>query len=111
MENINKGIAFTRTIPQNKWDRGKYFEMYENQHKEALERLEKFNNEMKMTKQKFIDNGVSVIEIENWKFGQTNEHIQLLERVIETKKRLEWLDKGLRELTYEKIRLLESMIL
>jgi hypothetical protein len=111
MENINKGIAFTRNVPQNKWDRAKYFEIYENRYKEALERLDKFKSEMKMNEQKFIERGVAEIEIENWKFGQTNEHIQLLERVIEAKKHIEWLNKGLRELTYEKITLLEAKAL
>ncbi len=110
MEDLNKGIALTQSIPQNKWDRGKYTEMYETQYKEALERLEKFKRDGQETEKKFVSRGVSEIEIENWKFGRTNEYIQLLERVIQYKKQIEWMDRGLRQLTWDKIHLLESMI-
>ena len=110
MENINKGIKFTQGVPQNKWDRGKYMEMYETQYKEALERLEKFRQDGQETEQKFISRGVPELEIENWKFGRTNQHIQLLENVINIKKQIDWMDRGLRGLIYDKIHLLESMI-
>jgi hypothetical protein len=110
MEDLNKGIAFTRNVPQNKWDRGKYSEIYENQHKEALDRLEQFKSASEAHKRNLIAHGVPQIEIDDWKFGQTNEYIQLLERAVQTKKQVEWMDKGLRALTYEKIRLLENRI-
>jgi flagellar biosynthesis chaperone FliJ len=110
MEDLNKGIKFTQGVPQNKWDRGKYMEMYETQYKEALERLEKFKRDGQEMEQKLVSHGASEIEIENWKFGRTNEYIQLLERVIQYKKQIEWMDRGLRQLTWDKIHLLESMI-
>ena len=110
MENLTKGIAFTRGIPQNKWDRGKYSEMYENNYQEALGRIEKFKQDGSEMEQKMISRGVSEIEIENWKFSRTTEYIQLLEAAIQCKKQIEWMDRGLRQLILDKIHLLESMI-
>lgn len=110
MENLNKGIKFTRGIPQNKWDHGKYMEMMEYNYQETLKRLEKFKQEGSETELKFKVRGVPEIEIENWKFGRTNEYIQLLEAVIQSKQQIEWAKTGLRQLIQDKINLLESMI-
>ena len=109
MEELNKAIKFTRGVPLDRWDSEKYMEMYENNHKETLKRLEKFKQDASEKEQKFKTLGVSEFEIENWRFGQSNEHIQLLERVIESKKQIEWLKRGLRQLIKDKISLLESM--
>jgi len=110
MEELNKGIAFTRNIPQNKWDRGKYMEMYENNYKEAITRIEKFKKETEAQEQKFISRGASETDIDDWKFGRTNEYIQLLERAAQCKKQIEWMDPGWRKLNFDKIHLLESRI-
>jgi hypothetical protein len=106
MEELNKGIAFTRGIPLDRWDSN----AYENKYQEALKRLEKFKQDASEKEQKFISLGVSTFETENWKYGQTNEHIQLLERVIDSKKQIDWLKRGLRQLIKDKISLLESTI-
>lgn len=110
MEELNKGIAFTKNIPQNKWDRGKYMEMYENNYQEALARIEKFKEETDVQEQKLISRGASETAIDDWKFGRTNEYIQILERAAQYKKQIEWMDRGLRQLILDKIHLLESMI-
>jgi hypothetical protein len=110
MEELNKGITFTRGVPLDRWDSDAYMRLYENQYQEALKRLEKFKQDASEKEQKFISLGVSTFEIENWKYGQTNEHIQLLERVIDSKKQIDWLKRGLRQLIKDKISLLESMI-
>jgi len=110
MENLNKAIQFTRGIPQNKWDQGKYLEIYEKQHQELLERLERFRKEGLENEEKWRARGVPEFEIENWKFGRTNEYIQLLEAVIQSKQQIEWAKIGLRQLIQDKISLLESMI-
>ena len=110
METLNKGIAFTRNIPLNKWDQGKALETMEHNYQETLKRLEKFKQDDSEMEQKFKDRGVPEIEIENWKFGRTNEYIQLLENVIQSKQQIEWVKRGLRRLIQDKISLLESMI-
>jgi hypothetical protein len=106
MEELNKGITFARGVPLDRWDSN----AYENQYQEALKRLEKFKQDASEKEQKFISLGVSNFEIENWKYGLSNEHIQLLERVIDSKKQIDWLKRGLRQLIKDKISLLESMI-
>lgn len=110
MDELNKAIQFTRGVPLDRWDSNAYMGMYENNHKETLKRLEKFKQDASETEQKFKTLGVSEIEIENWRFGLANQHIQLLEAVIESKKQIEWLKRGLRQLIRDKISLLESMI-
>ena len=110
MDDLNKGIRFVQSIPQNKWDLGKYKEMYETQYKEALDRLAKFQQDGQETEITFVSRGVSDVEIETWKLGRTNEHIQLLERIVQCKKQIAWLDRGLKGLIQDKIHMLESMI-
>jgi hypothetical protein len=110
MEELDKGIKFTRGVPLDRWDSNAYMQLYENQYQEALKRLEKFKQDASEKEQKFISLGVSNFEIENWKYGLSNEHIQLLERVIDSKKQIYWLRIGLRQLIKDKISLLESMI-
>jgi len=110
MEELNNAIAFARNIPLNTWDYGKYLESYETQHREALKRLEKFLQDGSEMEQKLVSRGATEADVEDWKFGRTNEHIQLLERVINAKKHIEWIKRGLKQLIRDKIQLLESML-
>jgi hypothetical protein len=107
---LKKGITFLQHVPDNKWDRGKFTEIYENEYKESLARLEKFKKDLKAEQEHFISKGTPPETIEEYMFGRTDEHVQLLGIVLEAKKKVEWMEKGKRGLTYEKIRLLESMI-
>lgn len=106
MEELNKAIAFARTIPQNTWDREKYLEIYENRQREALKRLEKFIQDGSEMEQKLVSRDATEADVEDWRFGRANEHIQLLERVINAKKHIEWIKRGLRQLIQDKIHLL-----
>lgn len=106
MEELNKAIEFARNIPQNKWDHGKYLEIYETRHREALKRLEKFIQDGSEMEQKLVSRGATEADIEDWRFGRTNEHIQLLEKIIDAKKCIGWIKRGLRQLIRDKIQLL-----
>lgn len=103
---LEQQICFLRTFPTNKWDVGKQREMYELAYQESLARLETFENGLRETEAKFVARGVSTAEIENWRSGQTNQHIQLLEQAIQARRHFEWSQKTLREVLDEKIRLL-----
>jgi tRNA U54 and U55 pseudouridine synthase Pus10 len=100
---INEAIKYVRNIPQNKWDYGKYREMYENNVKEALKRL----NDHKVRVSECRLRGMDESEIHR---SFSNEHIQLLEAVIAAKKTLAMMDAGtVEELTRQKIAILEEM--
>ena len=45
MEELDKGIKFTRGVPLDRWDSNAYIQLYENQYQEALKRLEKFKQD------------------------------------------------------------------
>ena len=107
---IDRQICFLRDFPTNKWDVGKQREMYEMAYKEARTRLEKFRRELLETEAKFLGRGVPEDELECWRAGQTNQHIQLLEAVIKAKRNVEWSKKTLREVVDEKIRILSSQV-
>jgi len=110
MEKLNQQIQFVRSIPTNKWDFGKQREQRELVYKEGLARLDKFRRELQETEAKFVLRGVPEPELENWRAGQMNEHIQLLEQVITLKENYEWCQLSLRDLLNEKIRLLSAQV-
>lgn len=107
---LNQQIKFLRDFPTNKWDVGKYREMYEVAYKESRGRLDKFQNELRETEAKFIQRGVPEADLENWRAGQTNQHLQLLEAVIDAKRKVEWSKKTFREVMDEKIQFLSAQV-
>ncbi len=92
MEDLNKGILCTGNIPQNKWEYGRYKEIYENRYKESLKRLETFKQGGLETEDRMI------------------EYIWILESIIDSKNHIRWIDRGHRQLILDKIQLLESML-
>ena len=108
---INEAIKYVRNIPQNKWDYGKYREMYENNVKEALKRLNDHKARVSELETKCRLRGLDESEIQKSVYSSfSNEHIQLLEAVISAKKALEMMDAGtVEELTRQKIAILEEM--
>ena len=107
---IERQICFLRSFPTNKWDVGKRREMYELAYKDIRARLAKFQKEHKENEAKFLERGIPEIELEMWRAGQTNQHIQLLEAVISAKRDVEWSKKTLREVVDEKIRFLSAQV-
>jgi hypothetical protein len=110
MEDLNKGIQFTRAFHPTQRSFLKEVEMLKADHQEALKRLEQFKANQSARIDLLSARGVPEIDIENYKFEQSNEYIQLLERAILCKKQVEWMDRGLRGLISDKIHLLESML-
>jgi hypothetical protein len=110
---VNEALKYAASIPQNKWDYGKYREMCENNLEEARKRLE--NHKMKICE--FEDKcrlrGVDETEIQKSVHQAfSHMHIQLLEQVLIAKKALAVLDvKTVEELTRNKIAILEDMVL
>lgn len=107
---LNQQIKFLRNFPTNKWDVGKYREMYEMAYKESRVRLDKFQNELRETEAKFRGRGVPEAELESWRAGKTNEHLHILEAVIDAKRKVEWSKKTLREVIDEKILFLSAQV-
>ena len=108
---INEALTFAGGIRQNKWDYGKYREMYENNLKEAQKNLEKHKTEVSALESKCRLRGVDEVEIQK-RVHQlySHAHIQLLENVIRAKKSIEMLSVGtVEELTRQKIVLLEEL--
>jgi hypothetical protein len=108
---INEVLKHVRGIPQNKWDYGKYREMYENNLKEAQKRLENHRVRVSDVETKCRLRGIDESEIQKGVYQSfSNEHIQLLEAVIAAKKALSMMDMGtVEELTHQKIAILEEL--
>jgi hypothetical protein len=111
MDQINEALKHASGIPQNKWDYGKYREMYENNLKEARKRLEDHKTKISEFESKCRLRGVDESEIQksvHQSFSQM--HIQLLEGIIAAKKSLSMMDAGtVEELTRQKIAILEVL--
>jgi hypothetical protein len=109
---INEALTFAGGIPQNKWDYGKYREMYENNLKEAQKNLEKHKTEVSALESKCRLRGVDEAEIQKTVYQTVSHtHIHLLEKVIAAKKALVMMDMGtVEELTRQKIAILEEMV-
>jgi hypothetical protein len=111
IQQINEALKHARGIPQNKWDYGKYREMYENNVKEALKRLEDHKMKISEFESKCRLRGVDESEIQKSVYNQFSQmHIQLLEGVISAKKSLAMMDVGtVEDLTRQKIAILEDL--
>jgi hypothetical protein len=110
---VNEALKYAAGIPQNKWDYGKYREMYENNLKEAQKRLEDHKTKTFEMEIKCRLRGVDESEIQKSVYNQfSHQHIQLLEQVLAVKKALAMMDVGtVEELTRQKIAILEEMVL
>ena len=108
---VNEALKYAAGIPQNKWDYGKYREMYENNLKEARKRLEDHKTKISEIENKCRLRGVEEAEIQKGVYQSfSHTHIQLLEAVIAAKKALAMMDAGtLEELTRQKIAILEEI--
>ena len=110
---VNEALKYVGGIPQNKWDYGKYREMYENNLKEALKRLGDHKAKISEMENKCRLRGVDETEIQKEVYRSFSVmHIQLLEQVLAAKKTLAMMDMGtVEELTRQKIAILEEMVL
>ena len=110
---VNEALKYAVGIPQNKWDYGKYREMYENNLKEAQKRLEDHKAKISDFESKCRLRGVDDTEIQKGAYQSFSyQHIQLLEAVLVAKKTLDIMDVGtVEELTRQKIAILEEMVL
>jgi hypothetical protein len=110
---VDEALKCAGGIPQNKWDYGKYREMYENNLKEARKRLEDHKTKISEMEIKCRLRGVDETEIQKSVHQSfSHMHIQLLNQVIAAKKALAMMDVGtLEELTRQKIAILEEMVL
>jgi hypothetical protein len=108
---VNEALKYAAGIPQNKWDYGKYREMYENNITEAMKRLETHKAKISEFESKCRLRGVDETEIQKGAYQSfSHQHIQLLEAVISTKKALAMMDLGaVEELTRQKIAILEEL--
>ena len=108
---VNEALTYAAGIPQNKWDYGKYREMYENKLKEARKRLDDHKTKISEMENKCRLRGVEETEIQKGVYQSfSHMHIQLLEAVIAAKKALAMMDAGtLEELTRQKIAILEEI--
>ena len=111
LSEINETIKFLRWVPNNKWDRGKYTEMFEKNLNEAEKRLDAHKIKVSDFETKCRSRGVEESEIQNNVYHNfSNEHIQLLQGVISAKKTLAMMHKGtIANLTHEKIKILEEL--
>jgi hypothetical protein len=109
---VNEALKFAAGLPQNKWDYGKYKEMYENNLKEARKRLDDHRTKISEMENKCRLRGVDETEIQKSVHQSfSHMHIQLLEAVIAAKKALAMMDAGtLEELTRQKIAILEEIV-
>jgi hypothetical protein len=110
---VNEALKYAGGIPQNKWDYGKYREMYENNLKEARKRLDDHRTKISEIENKCRLRGVDETEIQKSVHQSfSHMHIQLLEQVIAANKTLAMMDMGtVEELTRQKIAILEEMVL
>jgi hypothetical protein len=110
---VNEALKYAVGIPQNKWDYGKYREMYENNLKEAQKSLEAHKKKISDMENMCRLHGVDEIEIQkSVHYGFSIVHIQLLEQVLAAKKTLAMMELGtVEELTRQKIAILEEMAL
>jgi len=108
---VNEALKHASGIPQNKWDYGKYREMYENNLKEARKRLEDHKTKIYEFETKCRLRGVDESEIKKGVYQSfSHHHIQLLEAVITAKKILANMDNGtVEDLTRQKIAILEDL--
>lgn len=108
---VNEALKYAAGIPQNKWDYGKYREIYENNLKEARKRLEDHKTKISEMENKCRLRGVEETEIQKSVHQSfSHMHIQLLEAVIAAKKALAMMDMGtVEELTRQKIAILEEI--
>jgi hypothetical protein len=108
---VNEALKYVGNIPQNKWDYGKYREMYESNLKEALKRLGDHKTKISEMENKCRLRGVEETEIQKEVYRSfSHMHIQLLEQVISAKKALTMMDMGsVEELTRQRIAILEEM--
>ena len=108
---VNEALKYVGNIPQNKWDYGKYREMYENNLKEALKRLDDHKTKISEMENKCRLRGVEETEIQKEVYRSfSHMHMQLLEQVISAKKALTMMDMGsVEELTRQRIAILEEM--
>ena len=111
IDQINEALKHASGIPQNKWDYGKYREMYENNLKEARKRLEDHKTKISEFESKCRLRGVDESEIHKNVYSQFSQmHIQLLEGIIAAKKKLVMMDAGtVEDLTRQKIAILEDL--
>jgi hypothetical protein len=109
---VNEALTFAAGIPQNKWDYGKYKEMYENNLKEGRKRLDDHKTKISEMENKCRLRGVEEAEIQKSVYQSfSHEHIQLLQGVISAKKTLAMMDVGtVVELTRQKIAILEEIV-
>lgn len=112
MDELNKRIVFQRAVPDvdDPPGRERARKFYVQYYSDCVERLEKFRAYVRDTESIFAARGAPPTEVATWRAGTINEHINLLEAVIRAKRHAEWMDKGLRELLNEKVKLLESMV-
>lgn len=110
LDQINK--ALKSPAPVNKWDYGKMHELYENNVKEALEKLNVYKKQMDTVADRCRSQGLFEEEIQKEMYrGFSHGYISCLERVLEAKKQLETLELGnVEELTRKKIAILEEMV-
>ena len=110
---VKEALKHVGAVPQNKWDYGKYREMYESNLKEALKRLEAHKTKISEMENKCRLRGVEETEIQKEVYRSFSVmHIQLLEQVLAAKKTLAMMDMGtVEELTRQKIAILEEMVL
>jgi hypothetical protein len=108
---VNEALKYASGIPQNKWDYGKYREMYENNVKEARKRLEDHKTKISEFESKCRLRGVDESEIQKSVHQSfSHMHIQLLQAVISAKKSLAMMDVGtVEDLTRQKISILEDL--
>jgi hypothetical protein len=108
---VNEALKYAVGIPQNKWDYGKYREMYENNLKEAQKRLEDHKTKTFEMENKLRLRGVDETEIQKSVYQSfSHMHVHFLEAVIAAKKTLEMMDIGtVEELTRQKIAILEEL--
>jgi len=108
---VNEALKHVGTVPQNKWDLGKYREAYENGVKEAEKRLEAHKLQIATLESKCRLRGIDEEEIHKSIHQQFSYmHISLLEQVISAKKTLAMMDAGtVEELTRQKIAILEEL--
>ena len=108
---VNEALKHVGTVPQNKWDLGKYREARENGVKEAEKRLAAHKLQIATLESKCRLRGVDEEEIQKSIYQQFSYmHISLLEQVISAKKTLAMMDAGtVVELTRQKIAILEEI--
>lgn len=104
---IERQICFLRSFPTDPYLVEKQREIYKKVYNESCNDLHYFRNELYQAEENFIG---SKYDLERWRAEQTNQHIKLLEAVINAKRNLEWSKKTLREVVDEKILFLTDQL-